>query len=297
MNDDHKMIIAKQLKPITPDEVVVEIHKLRNITDIQNVSDLSHMGLKIIYYFFYTEMLSTKGRRHKSFYQFLLNFEEELQKDHIKGLFDCIIARQKQENYLLAVKQIFDKRHSSISAFRPTTTMKIINRLGGKKVLDPCMGWGGRLIGSVLSGVETYIGIDSNTKLEVPYNHLLSCLREHHNASVCLFFQDALQMDYSKLNYDSVICSPPFYNLEQYEGQPLRSKGDWNQWYYILFHQVWKYLKDGGYMALHLNHEMGSFFTTFLHQPQIILPLHKYSRQNCTYTENIYVWIKSTNII
>lgn len=294
MDYEERRNIAYQLKPITSQEVENEIQKLKSISNIESITDLSHIGLKIIYYFFYTEMLSTKGRRHKSYFDFLLQFDDYLEKDHIKGLYDCIALKQKVINHLQIVKQIYDKRHSCISAFRPTTTMKIISRLGGKSILDPCMGWGGRLIGSVLSGVERYIGIDTNKNLEEPYNHLLTCIRSHHNANVCLFFQDALQIDYSKLKYDAVITSPPFYNIERYSYQPLRSISNWNIFYYSLFYPVWKYLDDGGYMALHINHKMLPIFTSFLSEPTVVFPLHKYSRQNCTYTENIYVWIKSS---
>jgi hypothetical protein len=91
------------------------------------------------------------------------------------------------------------------------------------RVLDPCAGWGDRLVAALATPtVKSYIGIDTNSSLKVPYKHMLS----HHRTSVSskttvkLLWQAAESVDYSKLRYDFVFTSPPYFTLEKYEGTP-----------------------------------------------------------------------------
>ena len=44
------------------------------------------------------------------------------------------------------------------------------------------------------------------------------------NTKIKLMFKDALKVDYSKLDYDCVLTSPPYYNVEVYEG--MKAKED-----------------------------------------------------------------------
>ena len=61
-------------------------------------------------------------------------------------------------------------------------------------------------------------------------------------------FKDALTVDYSKMDYDCVLTSPPYYNTEVYRGTnqaKYKTKGDWNKKFYRqLFSKTHKHLKN-----------------------------------------------------
>ena len=69
-----------------------------------------------------------------------------------------------------------------------------------------------------------------------------------------LHFQDSLTFDYSKIEYDMVFTSPPFYNKETYGGkETYKTKEDWDtQFYKPIFKTTWQHLKSGGTYCLNV---------------------------------------------
>jgi 16S rRNA G966 N2-methylase RsmD len=97
--------------------------------------------------------------------------------------------------------------------------MDIYNRFKPTSILDFTMGWGGRLVGACAMDIPSYIGIDLNKNLIKPYEEMVKTLKElGTKTEIKLIFKDALKVDYSKLNYDCVFTSPPYYNIELYTG-------------------------------------------------------------------------------
>jgi 16S rRNA G966 N2-methylase RsmD len=88
-------------------------------------------------------------------------------------------------------------------------------------VLDPCAGWGGRMLGSVSYGVR-YIAFEPNT---TTYNNLMnmaSFLGIQHK--VTLICDDARNMKkYNLPNVDLVLTSPPYFDLEVYTHEQTQS--------------------------------------------------------------------------
>jgi hypothetical protein len=90
-----------------------------------------------------------------------------------------------------------------------------------KRVLDPCMGWGGRLLGTVASGAD-YVGFDPNIETYTNLNTLVDFLDIRNKVN--LICDDALKMDeYSLGLFDVVLTSPPYFDLEIYADQPTQS--------------------------------------------------------------------------
>ena len=105
--------------------------------------------------------------------------------------------------------------------------MELYSRFKPKSVLDFTMGWGGRLVGACALDVPNYIGIDSNKQLKEPYQRMVKLLNKlGTNTKINLMFKDALKVDYSKLDYDCVLTSPPYYNVEVYEGMLPKKSSD-----------------------------------------------------------------------
>jgi hypothetical protein len=113
--------------------------------------------------------------------------------------------------------------------YRPQIAKIISN--GAKVVLDPCMGWGGRLLGAVSSGSH-YVGFDPNTETYSNLNKLVDFLGIRDR--VTLICDDALNMDsYDFPNADVVLTSPPYFDLEIYckeSTQSVTGKNSYEKW-------------------------------------------------------------------
>jgi 16S rRNA G966 N2-methylase RsmD len=103
--------------------------------------------------------------------------------------------------------------------YRPQIARLVTKGCG--RVLDPCMGWGGRLLGSVASGAE-YVGFDPNTETFRHLNEMVEFLGIQHK--VRLICDDALNMDsYDLGKFDVVLTSPPYFDLEVYSHETTQS--------------------------------------------------------------------------
>jgi len=112
--------------------------------------------------------------------------------------------------------------------------------------------------------------------------------------NVDIFFENAVIFDYSKINYDMVLTSPPYYFLEKYSNNDnYSSKNEMKNKFYIpVFTNTYKYLKQGGHYCLNINKEMyEDICVPILGIATDFIPLKKSKRQN-DYEEFIYVWYK-----
>lgn len=115
--------------------------------------------------------------------------------------------------------------------YRPQMAKMICDYYKPQIVLDPCAGWGGRMMGTVSSG-STYIAFEPNTKT---YNNLLSLI-EFLNISekVRIINDDALNMlEYDIPIVDMILTSPPYFDLEVYtheNTQSIHNHDNYNSW-------------------------------------------------------------------
>lgn len=148
--------------------------------------------------------------------------------------------------------------------------ISVIQHFGaaGANVLDPCAGWGDRLIASLVCGC-TYRGYDPNPDLKTGHASILSTLPVSKSASIeCVPFEDAVVPD---IGFRLVYTSPPYGTtsdagcapLELYGGRGVDRSGmsavryagaSWLDW--LLDHVIsksWRYLDKGGYMVIHIS--------------------------------------------
>jgi hypothetical protein len=113
--------------------------------------------------------------------------------------------------------------------YRPQMA-KIITR-DSKVVLDPCAGWGGRLLGSVSNNCY-YYAFEPNQQTFNGLNSMVKFLGIENN--VKLICDDALNMEkYNIPKVDTIITSPPYFDLEVYcdsETQSINGKNDYVDW-------------------------------------------------------------------
>jgi 16S rRNA G966 N2-methylase RsmD len=115
----------------------------------------------------------------------------------------------------------FNYNLAKSTMYRPQMAKMVVTNLGAKRVLDPCAGWGGRMLGTIAAGAE-YVAFEPNTET---YEGLL-------NLSKFLGIQDkvriikdsALEMDkYDIGEFDLILTSPPYFDLEVYSHEDTQS--------------------------------------------------------------------------
>jgi 16S rRNA G966 N2-methylase RsmD len=115
----------------------------------------------------------------------------------------------------------FNYNLAKSTMYRPQMAKMVVTNLGAKRVLDPCAGWGGRMLGIIAAGAE-YVAFEPNSET---YEGLL-------NLSKFLGIQDkvriikdsALEMNkYDIGEFDLILTSPPYFDLEVYSHEDTQS--------------------------------------------------------------------------
>lgn len=149
-----------------------------------------------------------------------------------------------------------------VSNFRPTISKWVYDRFcpTGGKVLDPCAGYGGRLMGAMSSHIGNYIGIDPNwisQKGNTEFKDRLRCL----GSEVCVELVTSPFEDYtSSEKYDLIFTSPPYFDIEKYsldDNQSYKRYPKIDIWIEkflkVLISNSFEYLVPGGYLVLNVG--------------------------------------------
>lgn len=130
----------------------------------------------------------------------------------------------------------------------------------GGRVLDPCHGWGGRMVGFMLSNADYYVGVDPaphSPKLQEMFDDLSPYLFEPKRIKLINkpFEDTGLRSDY----YDFALTSPPYFDTEKYKGEESswRRYDTLDKWvdgfYRPMIGGVADALKSGAYFALQVT--------------------------------------------
>jgi hypothetical protein len=291
----NKRKIAKNIKPITLEDAEKDYLNLVNTKPIPPIT--SNKGNKFIDYFTFLEKLETVGKKGISFWDFWENKSMYLKKKYVQNLYNYLNENEKtNKDYKLF--DIFRVYFGSISIFKPVIAMNIYNRYKPTSILDFTMGWGGRLVGACALNIPKYTGIDLNKNLKKPYEDMINTLKELGTTTkIKLIFQDALSVDYSKINYDMVLTSPPYYNTELYTGTNKLTKEEWNENFYKpLFYKTYKNLKKNGYYILNVSTNIyNDILIKMLGKANKIISMYAPRANKIKqkeYKEFIYIWIK-----
>jgi hypothetical protein len=295
-----KTQIIKMLYPISKNNAIEDYNKLKLI-DCNNLLVSSTIGSDFINFFTAIERLDTKGRRKISFFDVCKNFNEYYNEKYyfrngINSAFKGTFFKEKNINKIFRnLKSFYTLYMGNVGIFRPSIAKYVICKYKPKKVLDFTMGWGGRLVGACCEEVDTYIGIDMNTNLKPLYKKMVNTLKTLSNTKIKLFFKDALNVDYSKLDYDFVLTSPPYYNVEIYRQNDILTKDEWKQNFYIpIFTKTYKYLKKNGYYCLNVpDYIYEDICIGLFGKCHDKIPIGKPKRlSDDLYSEYIYIWKK-----
>jgi hypothetical protein len=293
-----QQIIATEIKPITLAEAIADLNKL---ILIKNPKTESRIGNKFIDYFTFEERLATKTRKGMNFYEFICNTEYQA-RPYIKNL--LVYQEGLKINELTKLYRIYSLHCGSVALFKPLKALEVYKYFNlSVAVLDPCMGWGGRLVGAVVAKVPHYIGIDSNANLKEPYKKMIDKLNELTNPTnhgqkgttiIETHFCDAVTFDYSKLSYDMIFTSPPYFNTELYSYTNKRTKTEWIESFYKpVFLNAWKHLLVDGWLIVNISVVIyNTVFVEMFGLAHFVIPLNLKMRPQCAVKEFIYCWQK-----
>ena len=298
-NEIDKVMISRHIKQITPTDAATDFLKLKDIgLNAAIISPRSRVGNNVVDFFTFKERLNTKGKYNMNYYEFITNLEEFKKKTFINNMltyYTDVKNKNKTKNEYIVLKEVYNICISAINIFRPLVAMQIYVKYNPVTVLDFTCGWGGRLVGACALNVPNYIGIDINSNLKTAYSEMINFLSIHSQTNAQVLIEDAVLFDYSRIEYDMVLTSPPYYFLEKYSNNSSygNSKEEMNKYFYIpLFSNTFKHLKSGGHYCLNINKEIyDNVCVPILGIAQETIELKKSKRQN-DYGEFIYIWYK-----
>lgn len=292
-----KKSIANLLYPVSLKEAIDDFNKLK-VVDCNDKNN-STVGSKFVNHFTVIERLNTKGRRGVSFYEMYYNFNDFYNnKPYFRNGIDSVFKKKffsfDDDKKVKNLKSFFSLYMGNVGIFRPIIAKNIICNYKPKRMLDFTMGWGGRLVAACSENIEAYIGVDLNTNLKKYYTRMSNCLKGLSNTKITLFFKDAVTVDYSKLDYDFVLTSPPYYNVEIYNKNKVLTKEEWKETFYIpIFTETYKHLKKNGHYCLNVpEYIYNDICVDILGKCHDKILLSKVIRKTDDYNEYIYIWNK-----
>lgn len=295
---EEKIIISNKIKNITIQQVNNEMNKLIEIgKDAHNMSPRCRIGNNVVDFFTFTQRLSTRGKYNINYYEFISNIDKFKEKKFIQNMikyYENVKNKNKTKNEYIVLKEIYNICISSINIIRPLVYMEIYSKYNPTSILDFCAGWGGATVAASALNIQKYIGIEINVNLMESYKNLIKYLNTKTNTQISMIFDNCLNVDYSKLYYDFVFTSPPYYFIQKYENNiEYNSKKEMNELFYIpIFSKVYNGLQNNGYFIINVCKEVyDNNLKKLFGEAHEIYPYKKSKRQN-DYNEIIYVWKK-----
>lgn len=117
----------------------------------------------------------------------------------------------------------------NVTKYRAVTSKAIVQFFGAKTVLDPCIGWGGRMLGSLAAGAE-YTGCEPDPNTVRGLRGLLGDIGK--TATILDQPAEVALPTIPVGEFDLVLTSPPYFNLELYTAgdQSTTNHPSWDAW-------------------------------------------------------------------
>lgn len=249
--EDHKKIDTVALR-----KDLFNINKFDARTNSNNFS-----GNPFLYHYQFNNLLKCKRQDGKTIYD-IYNDKEQWDK-----LIDSTKKRNRGGKTAAGnVFECFRINLGSIVMFKATTAKYLYQKYNAASVLDPTAGWGGRMLGAWALNID-YTGIDTNINMVRAYDNMIHFLSnktvepnflEIEMPKLNMIWQSALDVDFSKLDYDFVLTSPPYVNLELYEHmEPWESD---QKFYTEFFIPLWQKcidnIKKSGHVCFNISPKM-----------------------------------------
>jgi hypothetical protein len=197
-------------KLISDNELIRDLNNIKKYKAEENIN--SFAGNPFLYHYQFKNLINCRRENGKTIYD-LYNDKTE---------WDKIIkyTRKRNRGGKTAAGNLFECFRinlGSVVMFKATTAKYLYKKYKATHILDPTAGWGGRMLGAWALDID-YTGIDINIEMMPAYENMINFLNKQSNKSKLeMIWNDSLAVDFSKINYDFVLTSPPYINLELYE--------------------------------------------------------------------------------
>lgn len=231
-------------KKLTEEELKKDLEKLINYKAITN--ERKFCGNNFLYHFQIENLIKTRVKNRPSLYEKL---QDPLQTQRLLEKAERLHRTGTLPNRVFEAER-FD---GSVVFFKPSTAKYIYKKYNATSVLDFTAGWGGRMLGASALNIK-YTGIDTNISMKPAYEQMMKYL----NGDLHMIWDSSLNVDFSKLDYDFVLTSPPYINTEQYEHMPLfkSSSQFYTDFLIPLLNKSLKHIKPHGKVALNISPKM-----------------------------------------
>ena len=212
-------------------------------------------GNKILYKYQFHNLLKCKREEKK--YKTIEEIYES--PDEIEKLWQETIKRNRRKNGRNSARdmyEVFRINRGAIVFFKSSTAKYIYKKYGATSILDPTAGWGGRMLGAASLGLK-YTGMDTNKNLKEGYDNMRKDLGIKKK-DCAMKWGSCFYWDFTKIDYDFVLTSPPYVNMELYEGmKPFESNELFYRQFLIpLMDKCFLHMKQGGHMCFNISPKM-----------------------------------------
>ena len=270
----------KPLKPInlTLDSVTItDVENHKRITDKALKKDLDNLnkfdaetnannfaGNPFLYHYQFKNLLKCRRQDGKTIY--------DVAADPVQ--WDKLIENTRARNRggRTAAGNVFECFRinlGSVVMFKSTTAKYLYKKYNATSVLDPTAGWGGRMLGAWSLGID-YTGCDTNVEMKVAYDEMITFLNKdamtfgnglfekESSSKLQMLWENCLEVDYSNIEYDFVLTSPPYVNLELYEHMtPWETDEAFYKHFFIPLHnKCVTNIKQGGHVCFNVSPKM-----------------------------------------
>jgi hypothetical protein len=251
--ENHKNITTKELRK--------DLDNLNKFDASTNANNFA--GNPFLYHYQFKNLLKCRREDGKTIYDIAA---DQTQWD--KLIENTKVRNRGGRTAAGNVFECFRINLGSVVMFKSTTAKYLYKKYKAKSVLDPTAGWGGRMLGAWSLGID-YTGIDTNIEMKPAYDDMMTFLKAETGFDNALFevdngsklnmiWQSCLDVDFSQLEYDFVLTSPPYVNLELYEHMtPWQKDEDFYKNFFIPLHtKCVTHIKQGGNVAFNISPKM-----------------------------------------
>jgi hypothetical protein len=138
---------------------------------------------------------------------------------------------------------------ASVTKYRAGLAKHLVKTYGATRVLDPCIGWGGRMLGTLAAGA-TYIGCEPDPNTFAGLRGILADIDREAE-----LYNEPAEVRLPQIpsaSVDMILTSPPYFTLELYTGgdQSVKEGMTWEQWVQgwlrPVIHEALRCLRPGG---------------------------------------------------
>jgi hypothetical protein len=125
-------------------------------------------------------------------------------------------------------------KFNPVTIYSPIMTKSIVKELDCKSVFDPCIGWGGRMIGTTCLGDDFhYTGCEPFTKTFLGLEKMANDLEINHQVKLYHSPVEDILPELEDQRFDMCLTSPPYYDLEVYsheDSQSIQKFKSYDEW-------------------------------------------------------------------